>query len=149
MKIYVIIICIAISKAVVAQNGSTDWRLFNTSENKEVDTTNDTILVEEINNYKLNYNSDSGTVTVYEDPRIKELSTFMGTPQKPENEVLIEGFRIQIFFSQSREEAQKAEKEFKRKNKDIKTYIDFDAPPNHRLRVGNFRTKLQALKFQK
>jgi len=154
MKFYVFIIAVLLFNVGKTQNNTTNWRLFedHSKDEQGIREKNayllDTLKSTEINDYKLSYNKTPGVFTVYEDPKIKELSRYVGKPHGRETEVKIEGFRVQIFFDQNREKVERAEKEFKRKHGKVKTYLDFDNPPIHRLRVGNYRTKLEALKFQ-
>ena len=60
---------------------------------------------------------------------------------------MIDGYRIQIFFSESRSVAQSQRAGFINTHENHKAYIDYLAP-NYRIRVGNFRTQLQAEKFK-
>src|SRR5690554_4039319 len=61
----------------------------------------------------------------------------------------IEGYRIEIFFSSSfnaREQAFERKKEFLSKFGDYNVHVLYTAP-NFRVRVGDFRTKNEALKL--
>ena len=63
----------------------------------------------------------------------------------------VEGYRVEIFFSpavDAYEMAKKKKLEFLSKYPDIPVYIKYDAP-NFRVRVGDFRTKNEALKLYK
>jgi hypothetical protein len=58
----------------------------------------------------------------------------------------MEGFRIQIFFdsgNSSKQAAMNVKRNFENRFPDIETYISFEEP-NYKIRVGNFRTKLDA-----
>ena len=58
----------------------------------------------------------------------------------------MEGFRIQIFFdsgNNSKQAAMNAKRTFETRFPDIEAYISFEEP-NYKVRVGNFRTKLDA-----
>jgi hypothetical protein len=62
----------------------------------------------------------------------------------------MEGFRIQIYSSSNRnarEESDKARAKFLSKFKDIETYKVFAAPGYWKIRVGDFRTKIEATKL--
>ncbi len=66
------------------------------------------------------------------------------------NEDKITGFRIQIFAvsgPNSSLEARKVNAEFKQSGIDLPSYIEFDNP-NFLVRVGDFRTRLEAEKFR-
>lgn len=63
----------------------------------------------------------------------------------------MDGFRVEIFFSSAlnaRNEALKQKKDFLFKYPDCPVHIKFTAP-NFRVRVGDFRTKNEALKLHK
>lgn len=63
----------------------------------------------------------------------------------------IEGFRVEIFFSSNinaRENALRKKVEFLSQYPDNTVHIKYDAP-NFRVRVGDFRTKSEALKLYK
>jgi hypothetical protein len=67
----------------------------------------------------------------------------MALPVPPENKVMLDGFRVQIFFSNDRDLIDKKRELFTRDFPDIETYIEYDAP-NYGIKVGNYRTELQA-----
>ena len=61
----------------------------------------------------------------------------------------IEGFRIQIFFdsgTNSKTRAQSIFDSFKAKNPETGAYLSFKAP-NYKVRVGDFRTRLDAQRY--
>ncbi len=77
----------------------------------------------------------------YEILRMKLMDT-------PDNKA-IPGYRIQIFFdsgANSSDRAKDVEKKFEEKYENIPAYITWKAP-NYRLRVGDFRTRLEAEKY--
>jgi len=62
----------------------------------------------------------------------------------------IDGYRLEIFFNSdrnAREEAMEVKTEFLKRYPDLDAYIQFQAP-NFRVRIGNFRTKSEALKVK-
>ena len=61
----------------------------------------------------------------------------------------IEGYRIQVFFdsgTNSKTRAQSIFESFKAKYPETGVYLTFKAP-NYKVRVGNFRTKLDAQRY--
>lgn len=61
----------------------------------------------------------------------------------------IEGYKIQIFFdsgNNSKTKAQSIYEGFKAKYPDIRAYLSFKSP-NYKVRVGDFRTRLDAQRF--
>jgi len=96
----------------------------------------------------LNFNTiKKGTVTVIKDERLDQITEFIGRKSQSIQGSMIDGYRIQIFFSESRSVAQSQRAGFINTHENHKAYIDYLAP-NYRIRVGNFRTQLQAEKFK-
>jgi hypothetical protein len=61
----------------------------------------------------------------------------------------MEGYRIQIFFdsgNNSKTKAQSVYEGFKAKYPDVRAYLSFKSP-NYKVRVGDFRTRLDAQRF--
>ena len=90
-----------------------------------------------------------GNIIVISDPRIEhfaeEYKNIAGQIHS------IEGFRIQIFFDSgnlSKRNASQAREEFMRRHPGVEAYITF-REPYYRVRVGDFRTKLEADGFRK
>ena len=100
------------------------WKENNEKETKKTDTTR-------------------GTIEVVKDPRIEKLIAFKGTAIPPAFEPQMDGYRVQLFFDQEKEEINKARARFLEEIDDIPTYIKYKAP-NYNLTAGNFRTKLEA-----
>ncbi len=88
-------------------------------------------------------------LTVIQDPRLEKMLTWHISQNKLMNGM--EGYRVEIFFSPDADALDKALKEkveFLSVYPDIPVHIKYDAP-NFRLRVGDFRTKNEALKLYK
>lgn len=60
----------------------------------------------------------------------------------------ISGYRVQIHFGSEREKAKEIRTKFLKAHPDIPAY-ELYQQPNFKIRVGDFRTKLEAQKFQK
>jgi len=96
----------------------------------------------------LDFNTkDKGSVKLIKDDRLEQITEFIGRKSESIEGSIIDGYRIQIFFAESRSTAQSQKAGFINTYKEHKAYIDYLAP-NYRIRVGNFRTKLQAEKFK-
>jgi len=83
------------------------------------------------------------------DPRINDLLK-QGAAQNRKNGT-IAGFRLQIYFGsgeKAHNQAIKIKTEFLASHSDVKAYLLFKSP-DFIVRVGNFRTKSEALKMQK
>jgi hypothetical protein len=83
----------------------------------------------------------TGTITVIEDDRIAELDSL-----KREYPGQQDGYRVQIFFGK-RKEALDKKADFTATHPDLPAYISYLAP-NFRLRVGDFRTRIEGEKLK-
>lgn len=92
---------------------------------------------------------EPGTVTVIKDPAIDVLVArrlelereVAGTTR-----VITEGYRVQIYSGTDREQTYKEQSKFKALYPSINTYISY-TQPNYKVRVGDFRTRMEAEKF--
>jgi hypothetical protein len=88
-----------------------------------------------------------GRLNVYQNPAIDTLiNRYILYNQKLGG---LEGFRIQIYSSSNinaREESGKVEAGFISKFPDIKSYITFERPGYYKIRVGNYRTRMEGTK---
>ncbi len=82
-----------------------------------------------------------GEIRVHEDRRIAILDSL-----KRRYPTKIKGYRVQIFFG-NREEARRKRIEFTARYPQTPAYISYLAP-NFRLRVGDFRTRIEAEKLK-
>lgn len=106
----------------------------------------DTVQVDTV--VKLDFNTQKkGSVTIIKDERLDQITEFIGRKSESIEGSVIDGYRIQIFFAESRSIAQTQKAGFISSYNQHKAYIDYLAP-NYRIRIGNFRTKLQAEKFK-
>lgn len=87
-----------------------------------------------------------GKVEVIKDPRVDTLIARRYALAKSGGGSSSSGYRVQIYYGSSRAEAFKAQAKFQEKYPDIRTYISYHEP-NFRLRVGDFRTRLEASKM--
>ncbi|HOW30815.1 MAG TPA: SPOR domain-containing protein [Bacteroidales bacterium] len=90
-----------------------------------------------------------GKITVYQDERLPLLT--QRYKEVNNRDPFFDGFRIQIFFdsgNNSKSKATSALADFQEKHPDIKAYVSFKQP-YYRIRIGNFRTKSEAIGFQK
>ena len=115
---------------------NSNWKLYPT--NTDSVKVNDTV-------YGLKKAPKAGKVKVKKDKRIDKVSTDLSTGNK--NKPLIKGYRIQIMSSSTKSTVDGERGKFMASHPKYKTYIDYKAP-NFRLRIGNFRTRLDAERFQ-
>ncbi len=86
-------------------------------------------------------------VVIYADPRVERLLEIKTINQKEYPGIM--GFRIQLFYgsgARSRKQAGEVQAEFLKLYPQIGCYEVFQTP-NFKVRVGDFRTKLEAKKF--
>ena len=91
--------------------------------------------------------AQSGDVTIIKDSRIDGLIAKEGEVEPPAINPQINGFRIQLFFDSERSAINDARGTFISKYPRIDTYTTYNAP-NFFLRVGDFRTRLEAEKVK-
>lgn len=92
---------------------------------------------------------DPGTLTIDKDPQIDALISRRLELRREEagtTRITAEGYRVQIFSGANREETYKVQAGFKTQYPRLNTYISYDQP-NYKIRVGDFRTRLEAERF--
>lgn len=87
-----------------------------------------------------------GQVDIKSNPSIEALVKEQGRVIRPEINPMIDGYRIQIFFDVDRDKINEKRAQFFARYSDIDSYTTYNAP-NFFLRVGDFRTKLEAKKL--
>lgn len=90
---------------------------------------------------------NTGELNIYQDPRIDSLIGKYVLYNLRLNG--LEGFRIQIYNSSTknaREESGKIRAEFMSKFPDIISYATFDKPSYYKIRVGDYRTRIEGTK---
>jgi hypothetical protein len=90
-------------------------------------------------------NADS-SVTITKDSRVDDLIK----KQKEINQQkqTIPGYRVQIYFGAIRQKATELKNEFSALHPEVASYLTYKQP-NFKVRVGDFRTRLEAQKFLK
>ena len=92
-------------------------------------------------------NSQKGDIQIVQDDKINLLVS--KHIQINQNRRGIDGYRIQIFFdsgNNSKIKAQSVYEGFKARYPDVGAYLSFKSP-NYKVRVGDFRTRLDAQRF--
>ncbi len=131
MKLYITILLMITGTILTAQE---DWLTFPSDSTKS-------------NHIKLNYRVAKGKVTVQQDARLDKLGEFVRSGENTIEGVKIDGYRIVIFFDQDRTVVGQQKATFLARYSQHKAYVDYVAP-NYRVRVGNFRTRLEAEGFK-
>ncbi|HEX3933079.1 MAG TPA: SPOR domain-containing protein, partial [Puia sp.] len=88
-----------------------------------------------------------GKVEVIKDPRIDTLAAKRAELNKAVGIGDVTGFRVQIFTGSNRKDAYNAQAKFQQEFTDIRSYVIY-SEPNFKVRVGDFRTRLDAEKLQ-
>jgi hypothetical protein len=88
-----------------------------------------------------------GNVEVKKDPRIETLIRQEGAIVPPATVPQITGYRIQLFFDIDKDAVNAARSKFIGLYPKIDTYVTFTAP-NFFLKVGDFRTQMEAEKIK-
>lgn len=95
------------------------------------------------------YGQEPGTVSIEKDPDIDVLIARRLELKREEagtTRVTAEGYRVQIFSGADREKTYQEQARFKAQYPSLNTYISY-TQPNYKIRVGDFRTRLEAEKF--
>lgn len=87
-----------------------------------------------------------GQVEIESSPAIEALVRKQGEVVPPDINPMIQGYRVQIFFDVDRDLINEKRAQFFARYSDIDAYTTYNAP-NFFLRVGDFRTKLEAKKL--
>ena len=96
----------------------------------------------------LSSTAQNKNIETIKDPRIDVLVKKQGEVIPPATVPQIIGFRIQLFFDTDKEKVDDARLLFIGKYPKIDTYVFYNAP-NYFLKVGNFRTQMEAEKIKK
>ena len=88
-----------------------------------------------------------GSVEIKKDPRIDNLIKQEGMIVPPATSPQISGYRIQLFFDTNKDAVNEARSKFISLYPKIDTYVTFTAP-NFFLKVGDFRTQMEAEKVK-
>lgn len=90
-------------------------------------------------------NADTGKVELVQEYKVKEL---VNKHIEINSKAPIKGYRIKIHFGSDKNKAKEIKAKFISKFPDIAAYEKYDQP-NFNIRVGDFRTKLEAYKALK
>jgi len=91
--------------------------------------------------------SQGGEVTIIKDSRLDALVGEQSKIVPPEVKPQIDGFRIQLFFDSDKSKINENRARFIAIHPRIDTYLIYNAP-NYFLKVGDFRTRLEAEKIK-
>lgn len=89
--------------------------------------------------------ADTGKVEFVQDYKVQEL---LNKHVEINSKAPIKGYRVKIHFGSDKNKAREIKGNFIAKFPDVPAYEKYDQP-NFNIRVGDFRTKLEAYKFLK
>jgi hypothetical protein len=96
--------------------------------------------------YAQKSSSDTGKVELVQEYKVKEL---LNKHVEINSKAPIKGYRIKIHFGADKNRASEIKAKFISKFPDVPAYGPIYDQPNFNVRVGDFRTKLEAYKFLK
>jgi len=91
--------------------------------------------------------SQTGDIQVKKDSRINALVAKQSEVVPPDTKTKINGFRVQLYFDSDRGTINNARSRFIAQYPRVDTYVEYNAP-NYYLKVGDFRTRLEAEKIK-
>jgi hypothetical protein len=100
-------------------------------------------------NFFIGFSQNNGKITINQDENISKLLQDHKTFNK--NQTGIVGYRIHIFFdsgNNSKSKAYSIKTQFMAEYPDVEAYIIYQEP-NYKVKVGDFRTRIDAQRFQK
>lgn len=92
-----------------------------------------------------NIKTDTGKVEIIQDAKVKEL---LAKELDINTKTTIKGYRVKIHFGADKNKANEIKSRFVAQHPETPAYLKYDQP-NFNIRVGDFRTKLEAYKFLK
>lgn len=113
--------------------GQEDWMTF-PAQKKDTN---------KVKHVELQFGAQKGKVTLHQDSRIDKISEFVRTGEETMEGIQIDGYRIVVFFDQDKTKVAQQKANFLARYNEHEAYVEYVAP-NYRVRVGNFRTRLEA-----
>ncbi|HET6224993.1 MAG TPA: SPOR domain-containing protein [Bacteroidia bacterium] len=89
--------------------------------------------------------ADTGKINLVQDGRISEL---LAKNIESNSKAALKGYRVKIHFGADKNKAKEVKAKFMTQFPSVAAYEKYDQP-NFNIRVGDFRTKLEAYKFLK
>ncbi len=93
--------------------------------------------------YSITANAQTGDIQVIKDPRIDGLVSKQSKVTPPDIRPQIDGFRVQVFFDSDKSKVNAARSQVIAKFPKTDTYVTSNMP-NFVLKVGDFRTRMEA-----
>lgn len=155
MRTFIYIFCLIVTGSTFAQENE-DWRLFPASKNPNSVIKTDYSLLQKDTLKKeqtlkviteITPSETQGEIKINKDSKIDDLVKELGTVKPGKANVQIDGYRLQIIASSNKDLVTGERSKFVATYPSIRPYMKYDQP-NFRLRVGDFRTKLEAQKLQ-
>jgi len=148
---FVLSICLLSATTVFAQNNEhKNWNVYpkmEPSSTSAATKTEDQMASKSLSVEDSTSKQKFGSSEVIEEPGIRELLNKHVSVNAESQK--IDGYRIHLYSSSgemSRTKAQKIQADFLKNYPDVPSYLDW-LEPNFRVRVGDFRTRLDAIQF--
>lgn len=127
-----------VTLSVNGQEQKKDWRLYDSPASRK-----DTVVkIDTPVTAVAKPQTEQGNITYFQDEKISLLDSL-----RKENPINLNGYRVQIYFG-NRNDAREMRTKFILEHPDQGAYISYLAP-NFRLRVGDFRSRLECEAFKK
>jgi hypothetical protein len=85
--------------------------------------------------------AQNDNVTYHQDRKVNELTDLYKTYNKSND--LTDGYRIQVYFSNDRQEAYNNKSKLYKEMPDDKCYVEYEEP-YYKLRIGDYATRMEA-----
>ncbi|HLV42562.1 MAG TPA: hypothetical protein VKY37_09800 [Brumimicrobium sp.] len=148
MKLFIVFFLLALTPVAFSQNEW--WKSESESkmqekkkEREEVKATSSDDTV--VNNITETKEIQPGKINVVKSSSIDKIIKFKSAKISPNTGPVMDGYRIQLFFDQSRSAVDKARSTALQIDSDTPTYIEYKAP-NYLLLLGDYRSQLEAEK---
>jgi hypothetical protein len=148
-KIYILSVFLLLGTLGFSQQTTNDWKLYPSKDSIIVDTLatdSTTVQIPADTIFNLEVSNTPGNIKINKDARINVISKELGTPTDGTT-VKIKGYRVQLVASSKKASINEERAKFIALNPDVNTYSLY-TQPNYKLRVGDFKTKLEAQKLQ-
>lgn len=153
MKLIIVFFLMVITPVAFSQN---EWWKSGSDKKKEQNKKEDTQEIKDVQPIMKDsvfYHSEKpkviepGKIQVVKSTSVDKIIKFKSATIPPNMGPVMNGYRIQLFFDQSRSQVDNARSTALQMDSETSTYIEYKAP-NYLLLLGDFRTQLEAEKMR-
>lgn len=149
MKLIIVFFLMALTPISFSQNewwkSESESKKQEKKKDKEETKPTSSIDSASINNIEETEDIKPGKINVSRSPSIDKIIKFKSATISPNMGPVMDGYRIQLFFDQSRSAVDKARSTALQIDSETPTYIEYKAP-NYLLLLGDYRSQLEAEK---